>query len=122
MLKGLSFPVKMTTNGRLKTTQGADRIASSMSLLFSQNGGDRPYSPTNGVNIFKYVFEDVGPFEAGNVRREITLAVARHEPRATLVNVFTGVRVEDGERVFDVVPVWSFDGKMFAGLYSRSAN
>lgn len=118
-MKGLSFPIKMNSTGRLNTLSGPDRVAASMSLLFSQDRGDRPYNPTNGVNLYRYVFEDVGPLEAANVRRDIMLSVSRHEQRVTLLDVMTGIRADGSTRVFEVMPVWSFDGKQYAGLYSK---
>ena len=70
-----------------------DAIKSSVRNLVLTNFGERPFQPSIGGNVTRYLFEPANRFVIQEIQDEITAVIQRHEPRVNAVST----------RVFDDV-------------------
>lgn len=79
------FPNKSQWNFNM----GSDAILieSSLRMILLTEKGERVMNPDFGVSLRRFVFSPNAPDLESDVRQEITQAVSRYEPRATLQNL-----------------------------------
>lgn len=111
--RGLKYPFSLRA-GFPQEVKDEALVASSITQLFSQERGERVYSDTNGVSILPYTFETEEALIAADVRREIILAVSKHEPRVSIESVPVRYKTEEGQRLLDLLMLWRFRGLLFS--------
>ncbi len=73
--------------GDIYKKEDAAAVIQSVENILLTNYFEKPYNPFFGANIRAMLFETVENYTEELVRSEITRAVAKHEPRATVTNV-----------------------------------
>ena len=71
-----------------------DAVTNSVKNLLQTNYGERPFQLEVGSNITSLLFEPVDEFTAAALKEEISLCLARYEPRITNVTVLTAALPE----------------------------
>lgn len=113
-MKGFAYPFEIGDDGP-KTAEGAELVAGALTQLAAQEKGERPFQPSNGRNLWKFVFADVETLVAGDARRELTMATRRNEPRADVIRVDARAdRRDNGAWEVNLTLVWQYDGEVYA--------
>ena len=111
--RGIRYPFSLRA-GFPQEAKDEVLVASALTQLFSQERGERVYGDTNGVSILPYTFESEEALVAADVRREIILAVSKHEPRVSIESVPVRYKTEEGQRLLDLLMLWRFRGLLFS--------
>lgn len=85
---GWAFPVKPDTEGALRTTGGPDAVRQSIWTILSTAPGERVMRPDYGCGVHDLVFDVLDAATAGTVTRVVREALARHEPRIAVLDVY----------------------------------
>lgn len=88
---GWSFPVRINSRGGISLSRGADDIAESMLLILSTPKGQRRMRPAFGCGIHDLAFAPNDPATHGQIRHQVSEALALWEPRIAVeaINVYT---------------------------------
>ena len=84
---GWAFPLKTTATGSIALVSGDDEIESAIRIILATAKGERPMRPEFGCGIHDHVFAPADATTAGLIAYEVKAALARWEPRITVVNV-----------------------------------
>ena len=90
--KGLAFPPRVGTDGRLAWSEGEDNVRESMRVILMTEPGERLRLPAFGAGLGLFLFEPNTVATHTLIARRIEAALARWEPR---------VRIEQVEVVAD---------------------
>jgi phage baseplate assembly protein W len=107
---GFAYPLQITGGVPVRVDNEA-LIDAALLVQSATNKGDRPYDPLNGLNLESYVFSEVDSLTLANVRREVTLALSRNEPRISLQGVNAYYTDEQGETVMIIEVIWSYQNE-----------
>jgi hypothetical protein len=86
-LRGISFPFKKGSTGFPEPGTDDRLIKDSLTQLLLTGTGERVMRPTVGTNIRRFVFEPNDELLSSLIRAEVSSAIARFEPRVTLLAV-----------------------------------
>jgi phage baseplate assembly protein W len=90
--KGLYFPLRPSSDGKLSFLGGAEKIRQSILLILSTAPGERVMLPEYGCGIHELLFEANTAALRASVQSQVQEALTRWEPRIDVLNV----RVEPG--------------------------
>jgi phage baseplate assembly protein W len=120
MPKGFGYPFRIR-NGAPVEVRDSELVASSLFVLQSQDRGERPYDPENGVNLIEYVFENTSELVLAFARNELRVAVVNYEPRANLIAVDSYYESVDDQATSLVTQIfWEYGGKTFSSTFSET--
>ena len=85
---GWAFPVVADTAGGLRTAHGEDAVRQSIWAILSTAPGERVMRPDYGCGIHDLVFDVLDAATAGTVTRVVREALAAHEPRIAVLDVY----------------------------------
>lgn len=110
----LRYPFRLSS-GAPESATGEEIVVSAINQLFAQDRGERVYDSTNGVSLTKYVFENNDSLLRANLRREITLALNRNEPRSELISAPVRTFERDNKSVLvEVTVLWRYRGRVYS--------
>lgn len=92
---GLAFPLALDASGRVALVRDVDVIRRSMWLILSTALGERMMRPDFGCGLMDYIFAAPSAELLGQLAAAVELAIARWEPRVTLVSV--DVRLDEAD-------------------------
>lgn len=84
---GWGFPLSTTSSGAIALVSGDQEIAESIRIILSTAQGERPMRPEFGCGIHDHVFAPADAGTAGVIMYEVRRALARWEPRITVLDV-----------------------------------
>lgn len=114
---GFGYPLTMQGGQPVRVEKEA-LIDAALLVQSATSKGDRPYDPLNGLDLESYTFAKVDSLTLANVRRDVTLALRRNEPRIDLRGVNAYYDEEQGEQVLVIEVIWSYQNQN--NLSSRS--
>ena len=85
--RGISFPMRIDSNGSIALDSGAADIEKSMKVILSTAPGERPMRPYFGCAIWDLLFEPINPNTLGLMEDAVREAMSRWEPRAEIDQV-----------------------------------
>jgi phage baseplate assembly protein W len=85
--RGIAFPPRVGSDGRLQFSQGADNVRESIRIILLTNTGERVMLGDFGGSLGRFLFEPNTPATHRAIEQSITQALARWEPRITLASV-----------------------------------
>ena len=77
-------------------------IRSVKNIVFTQFY-ERPFRPSLGSDVLRYLFENFSVFTSENLTEAITEAIENNEPRVTLMNVHVSETVDDNRLRVSIV-------------------
>ena len=104
--RGLAFPMRLAPDGSVALVSGETEIIESIRLILGTPLGDRPMRPEFGCAIHDMVFRPADASLQGAMAYEVSLSLARWEPRIDVVQVRVDVDAADTSCVYITV-VWS---------------
>lgn len=107
---GFAYPLQIAGGVPVRVEDEA-LIDAALLVQSATNKGDRPYDPLNGLNLEAIVFAPVDSLTLANVRRDVTLALRRNEPRISLQGVNAYYLEEQGETVMIIEVIWSYQNE-----------
>jgi phage baseplate assembly protein W len=84
---GWKFPIKVNARGGLSWSSGADRIRDAIWLVLATAPGERVMRPSFGAGAQTHVFDPNSDVSRVRLAADIRDALARWEPRITVVNI-----------------------------------
>ena len=93
--KGLYFPLRPDSAGRLSYLGGAEKVRQSIWLILSTSPGERVMLPEYGCGIHDLLFEANTATLRASVQAHVREALIRWEPRIDLLDV----RVDPGGEI-----------------------
>lgn len=90
---GWKFPIKVNARGGLSWSSGPDRIRDAIWIVLATAMGERVMRPTFGAGAETHVFDPNGGAARTRLAADIREALARWEPRITVV----GIDVRQGD-------------------------
>ena len=89
--RGIAFPPRVDTEGRLAWSEGADNVRESIRIILSTERRERVMMPEFGSELQRFLFEPNTPATHRQIQESIERAVGRWEPRVRVesVQVFT---------------------------------
>ena len=85
--RGLSFPLVPTEDGRVEAADGPAKVRQAILLVLQTEPGERVMRPQFGAGLRRYVMEPNTPATRALVKRDVTTALERWEPRVTVDEV-----------------------------------
>ena len=85
--RGLAFPVKPTSGGRLLSVTGDDKIRQGLALVLETAVNERQMLPEFGCGVHDLVFEANTELLRNAVRDKVRRALTRWEPRVDVLDV-----------------------------------
>jgi uncharacterized protein len=85
--KGLSFPLRPNSNGRLSFLTGPEKVRQSIWLILSTAPGERVMLPEYGCGVHDLLFEANTASLRASVQSQVREALTRWEPRIDLLDV-----------------------------------
>lgn len=117
---GFAYPFRIE-GGQPVRVEDKALVDAALRIQSAQSQGDRPYDPLNGLDLERYVFAMVDSLTLADVRRDVTLALTRNEPRIELVGVKSYYTEQDAQDTALVVEIiWRYKGEDTVNLSSRT--
>jgi uncharacterized protein len=85
--RGLSFPLRLDSRGRLTLTTGVTEIEQSIRIILETSPGERVMRPEFGCRAWELLFEPRDATTIALLRRHVMNALAMWEPRIEVVGV-----------------------------------
>jgi phage baseplate assembly protein W len=85
--RGLSFPPRIGTDGRVAWSAGDDNIRESIRTILLTDPGERIMLPEFGGGLRRFLFEPNTPASHALMEDQIMRALRRWEPRITVTSV-----------------------------------
>jgi uncharacterized protein len=85
--RGLSFPLRLDSHGRLALTSGVTEIEQSIRVILETSPGERVMRPEFGCRAWELLFEPRDATTIALLRRHVMNALAMWEPRIEVVGV-----------------------------------
>lgn len=85
--RGLSFPLRVDSRGRLATTAGAAKVEQAIWMLLSTALGERVMRPDLGCEAHDILFEPNSPATVARLVDRVRRALATGEPRIDVIDV-----------------------------------
>ena len=101
--RGWAFPLRVNATGGIGMVERDREIAEAIRLILGTAPGERPMRPEFGCGIHEYVFAPGDSTTAGQIAREVRIALERWEPRIGVDEVVIAFdRVDEGTLYIDV--------------------
>jgi phage baseplate assembly protein W len=101
--RGLSFPLRLDSRGRLTLTTGVTEIEQSIRIILETSPGERVMRPEFGCRAWELLFEPRDATTIALLRMHVMNALAMWEPRIEVVGV-------------DVIDAPEFDNALVANV------
>jgi uncharacterized protein len=88
--RGLGFPLRVGTDGRLAWSSGEQNVRESLRLILLTGQGERLRRPGFGAGLERFLFEPNVPATWRAIEESIRKAIERFEPRLRLESVDVG--------------------------------
>ena len=79
----------------LTIKKNEEAVKTAVRNLILTNRYERPFNPTFGGNIRKYLFEPITPMTQDAIRADIVAAIENFEPRARIISVIVTPYVDE---------------------------
>ena len=100
---GVAFPPQIDpATGRFKMSSGSQSVKESIYIILMTQVTERITRPGFGTETASYVFMDTSLTELTIMRRDLTSAILRHEPRVSEVNISTDMQAQQGYIMINV--------------------
>ena len=103
---GWAYPAELTPGGSVRLVTGGEEIDAAVRMILTTAPGERVMRPDFGCAMWEQVFAPVNSNTLGLIEQSVREALARWEPRITLISVEavpedggSMVRIELGYRV-----------------------
>ncbi|MBE5826548.1 MAG: hypothetical protein E7307_07915 [Butyrivibrio sp.] len=94
---GVAFPPQIDpATGRFKMADGVRSVKESIYIILMTQVTERITRPGFGTETASYVFMDASLTELTIMRRDLTSAILRQEPRVSEVNITTDMQAQQG--------------------------
>jgi uncharacterized protein len=97
--QGLSFPLRIGADGRLVLSAGEDNVRESIRLILLTEPGERLLREAFGCGLRRFLFEPNTPTTRELIRRRVTQAIGRWEPRVVVEEVAVEPDPDETRRV-----------------------
>lgn len=97
--QGLSFPLRIGADGRLVLSAGEDNVRESIRLILLTEPGERLMREAFGCGLRRFLFEPNTPTTRELIRRRVTQAIGRWEPRVAVEEVAVEPDPDETRRV-----------------------
>jgi hypothetical protein len=97
--KGLKFPIKVDSRGRLATSQGIERLEDAIWLIVRTSLNERVMRPTFGAGANDFVFQPNSPAIRAGLATAVRSALLKWEPRIDVDAVAVDPVADDPSRV-----------------------
>lgn len=97
--QGLSFPLRIGADGRLVLSAGEDNVRESIRLILLTEPGERLMRESFGCGLRRFLFEPNTPTTRELIRRRVTQAIGRWEPRVAVEEVAVEPDPDETRRV-----------------------
>jgi phage baseplate assembly protein W len=95
--RGMAFPPRVGTDGRLAWSEGEENIRESIRVILLTNPGERMRQPDFGAGLQRLLFEPNTAERHKSLQDRIERALTRWEPRIALRQVSVEVDATDPE-------------------------
>jgi phage baseplate assembly protein W len=102
VLKGLSFPFRVSGISYPAVSQGSDIVRQSLINILSTEQGEREMQPDYGVRFMSKLFENNTTVLQNTIKFEVSFAIRKWEPRAILEEVLVEKDQEQGLLRLDI--------------------
>ncbi|WP_433260221.1 GPW/gp25 family protein [Actinosynnema sp. CS-041913] len=85
--RGWGFPLRVSATGGIGMVEREQEIQEAIRLVLGTAPGERPMRPEFGCGIHEYVFAAADHATAGDIAREVRIALDRWEPRIEVTDV-----------------------------------
>ncbi len=92
---GWAYPLRVDATGGIALSSRQHELEESMRLILGTARGERPMRPDFGCGIHDYIFAAVTYDSANRMADEVRSALARWEPRVTIVDVIVNIDEEN---------------------------
>ncbi|RKT55324.1 GPW/gp25 family protein [Saccharothrix australiensis] len=101
--RGWGFPLRLSATGGIALVEREQEIQEAIRLILGTAPGERPMRPEFGCGIHEHVFAAADHATAGDIAREVRIALDRWEPRIEVADVVVAFdAVEVGTLYIDV--------------------
>lgn len=104
----LIFRVNPVTND-LSLAKNEDAVKKALINLLRTKIGTRPFRPTFGVDLDRYLFENADYDTEIEINKEIARAIREHEPRVQLISIESTLNEQNGIKVVITYRVTGFN-------------
>jgi phage baseplate assembly protein W len=84
---GISYPLRISGAGRLRTSSGVEKIEESIRIILGTQHGERRMRPTFGCNLSSLAFAPNNEATARLARHYVETGLREWEPRIEVVDV-----------------------------------
>ena len=92
-------------SGDIGKKTGAAAVKGAITAILSTNFGERLFAPDFGTGIRALLFEPMWPRTEQRLKIEVEAALARHEPRATVLG--TSVKAQEEQNRYEISVVFT---------------
>jgi uncharacterized protein len=110
---GWSFPIGLTSDGRISTESAGEDIHQSIRIILDTNPGERLMRPDFGAGLNTFVFEPVNTATIARVKKRVKEALTAWEPRIEVIEVQVTSQPESPEKLLIDVQykVWATNSR-----------
>ena len=87
-------------NGDIGKKTGAAAVKGAIVSILKTNFGERLFAPEFGTGIRALLFEQMTPLTEKRLKKEVESALAKHEPRATVLG--TSVKAQEEQNRYEI--------------------
>ena len=91
--------------GDIGKKPGAAAVKGAITAILQTNFGERLFAPEFGTGIRALLFEQMTPLTEQRLKIEVESALARHEPRATVLG--TSVKAQEEQNRYEISVVFN---------------
>lgn len=84
---GWRFPISATADGRIADASAEDKVRQAIEMILRTSRGERVMRPDFGCGVHDLVYDTASDELIGRVQVEVAEALARWEPRITVLGV-----------------------------------
>ena len=92
-------------SGDIGKKTGAAAVKGSIYSILKTNFGERLFAPEFGTGIRALLFEQMTPLTEKRLKKEVESALAKHEPRATVLG--TSVKAQEEQNRYEISVVFN---------------
>lgn len=108
-ITGISFPFRKGDTSFPAASTDDDVIADNIRRILLTRRGERVMRPDEGSSMYRFAFENVGTLLRAQVNREVRRSIANGEPRARIIRVQSGTRVNRTNRGREIVVLVTYE-------------
>jgi phage baseplate assembly protein W len=117
-IRGFAWPMRSSATSTPGTVEDAEAIAASVRTILTVGVGSRLMRPGFGSRLHGMLFENVDAVLAARVRRAVSEALTRGEPRIRVTGI--SVDVEDTQVTVYVEYVWRLRTERVSSEFARA--